>query len=295
LITARYRGRFAPSPTGPLHFGSLVAAVASHADARAHRGDWLVRIEDVDGTRCRAGAEQQIMRTLAAHGMHADEPPIRQSARKARYHEVLADLAARGIGYRCSCSRKRIAAVARVGIEGPVYPGLCRVAPPPADARAAWRVRIIAGETVFSDRVCGTVTQDLAHDVGDFVVHRIDGYTAYQLAVVIDDNDQAITDVVRGADLLMSTPRQIWLQCQLGYPTPRYAHVPLVTDAKGRKLSKSDGAHPVDDLAPLLSLMAAWRHLGQAEVPCGIDTVDAFWEWAQSHWRIGRVPGAGRP
>lgn len=290
MTSARYRGRFAPSPTGPLHFGSLVAAVASHADARAHAGAWVVRIEDVDGTRCRAGAEQKILRTLAAYGMHSDEPLLRQSERGSRYRAVLADLVARGVCYRCSCSRKRIAAVARVGVEGPVYPGLCRVAPPAAGARVAWRVHVEPGETGFEDRILGAMTQDLAHDIGDFVVQRIDGYTAYQLAVIVDDNDQGITDVVRGADLLMSTPRQVWLLRRLGYPTPRYAHVPLVLDATGRKLSKSDGAHPVDDRNPLPSLAAAWQHLGQATLPRDIATVDEFWAWAAGHWRIENVP-----
>jgi glutamyl-Q tRNA(Asp) synthetase len=290
MSSPAYRGRFAPSPTGLLHFGSLVAAVASHADARRAGGQWLVRIEDVDETRTRPGAERRILESLAAFGMHSDEPPQRQSERKALYAAALQRLVELGAAYRCSCSRRQVAALARQGIEGPVYPGTCRRDPPAPGQAAAWRLD--AGDQVidFVDRVLGPLQQDLAAEVGDFVIQRVDGYTAYQLAVVVDDREQGITDVVRGVDLLWSTPRQIRLQRLLGWPTPRYAHVPLVYGADGRKLSKRDQAHPVDESAPMPGLRAAWQHLGQQAPPASIDSPQAFWHWAAVHWQIERIP-----
>ncbi|MCB1775571.1 MAG: tRNA glutamyl-Q(34) synthetase GluQRS [Gammaproteobacteria bacterium] len=290
MSRTRYRGRFAPSPSGPLHFGSLVAAVASYADARHHHGDWLIRIEDVDETRTRPGAETSILHALTAFGMHADEPPLRQSERKPLYGQALDRLLADDRIYRCSCSRRKIAMIATIGPEGPVYPRTCRRQPPPADAPAALRIEVPAGIITFDDRVVGPVTQDVAQEIGDFVVRRLDGFTAYQLAVVVDDADQGITDIVRGADLLWSTPRQLWLQRLLGFPEPRYAHVPLALDASGRKLSKRDAAHPLDDDDPLPALRAAWQHLGQATPTTSPDSVDAFWRWAIPHWRMDRVP-----
>ena len=285
-----YRGRFAPSPTGPLHFGSLVAAVASHADARHHQGDWLIRIDDVDQTRTRPGAEREILRTLERFGMHSDQPPIRQSVFTDRYQAVLDRLIEHRYAYRCNCSRKTIAAKARIGCEGPVYPGTCRQTPPEPDTPAAWRVTVDADPIVFEDRILGRVRQNLIEDIGDFIVKRIDGFTAYQLAVVVDDFDQGITDVVRGADLLWSTPRQIWLQRLLGFSTPRYAHIPLVYAADGHKLSKRDNAHPVDEQNPVHSLCAAWRHLGQVNPPGQLHSTAAFWEWAIPQWLPNRVP-----
>lgn len=288
-----YRGRFAPSPTGPLHFGSLVAAVASHVDARHQCGEWLVRIEDVDQTRRRDGAAQAILRTLEIFGMVPDQPPVYQSARGALYRDALDRLVSAGLAYRCGCSRKMIAARARVGSEGPVYPGTCRATRLPPNRPAAWRVALDDGRVGFHDRIAGDIDQHIAGDIGDFVIRRIDGYTAYQLAVVVDDAAQGVTDVVRGADLLWSTPRQIWLQRRLGYPTPRYAHVPLVYGADGAKLSKCDAAHPVDQSRPVDSLLAAWRHLGQRQPAIRPDSVDAFWNWAIPQWHIDRVPKPG--
>lgn len=286
-----YRGRFAPSPTGPLHFGSLVAAVASFADARHNRGQWLVRIEDLDVARCRAGAAGEILATLQAFGMQWDEPPVYQSERTHLYDAALMRLRDEGLAYRCNCSRRLIATMARVGAEGPVYPGTCRTNPPPFGAPAAWRMAVENGVIIaFSDRVVGETRQELAEQLGDFVIRRIDGFTAYQLAVVVDDQAQAITDVVRGADLLWSTPRQIWLQRQLGYPTPRYAHVPLVYGEDGHKLSKSDNAHPVDAANPLPTLRLAWQHLGQIEPPADLLSPSDFWRWAIPRWQIARIP-----
>jgi glutamyl-Q tRNA(Asp) synthetase len=273
-----------------LHFGSLVAAVASYADARSQAGEWLVRVEDVDQTRRRPGAERQILATLVAFGMHADQPPVRQSERLDIYSAALDELIDRGHAYRCGCSRKTVVAVARVGSEGPIYPGTCRLTPPAPDQDAAWRVKVGAEPIRFQDRVVGETRQQLAAEIGDFVVRRVDGFTAYQLAVVADDHTQGITDVVRGADLLWSTPRQIWLQRLLGYATPQYGHIPLVYGADGHKLSKRDAAHPVDASDPVRGLLAAWRHLGQPLPKTAIDSCDAFWRWAIPRWNIEGVP-----
>ena len=273
-----------------MHFGSLVAAVASYADARHHQGTWLIRVDDVDQTRTRPGAEREILRTLERFGMRSDQPPVRQSALTDRYQAVLDCLIDDRSAYRCNCSRKTIAAKARIGREGPIYPGTCRLTPPGPDSLAAWRVAVDADPITFEDRILGPVCQNLIEDVGDFIVQRIDGFTAYQLAVVVDDFDQGITDVVRGADLLWSTPRQIWLQRLLGFPTPRYAHVPLVYADDGHKLSKRDNAHPVDEQNPVRSLRAAWRHLGQTEPPAQLNSTAAFWEWAIPQWLPDRVP-----
>jgi glutamyl-Q tRNA(Asp) synthetase len=273
-----------------LHFGSLVAAVASHADARHQQGEWLVRIEDVDETRSRPGAEAAILNSLAAFGMQSDKPPVCQSERKALYRAALDRLLADNRAYRCSCSRREIAKIADIGVEGPIYPRTCRRRPPPAGQPSAIRVEVRAEIVSFHDRIVGPVGQDLDAEIGDFVVRRLDGFTAYQLAVVVDDHAQGITDVVRGADLLGSTPRQVWLQRLLGYPMPRYAHVPLAMDAQGHKLSKRDAAHPLDDGDPLPGLRAAWQHLGQETPPITLDRVDAFWRWAIPRWRIDRVP-----
>jgi glutamyl-Q tRNA(Asp) synthetase len=240
--------------------------------------------------RRKPGAEQGILDTLQVFGMQWDRPPVRQSERGALYLDALDRLIARRLAYRCNCSRKVIAAMARVGLEGPVYPGTCRGNPPPGEVEAAWRVAVDDAGINFRDRVVGETRQDLAQEIGDFVVHRIDGFAAYQLAVVVDDHAQGITDVVRGADLLWSTPRQIWLQRALGLDTPRYAHVPLVYGSDGHKLSKRDQAHPVDETDPLNGLRAAWAHLGQQVPPQQLRTSADFWDWAIPHWDMGRVP-----
>jgi glutamyl-Q tRNA(Asp) synthetase len=273
-----------------LHFGSLVAAVASYADARHQQGEWLLRIEDVDQTRSRPDAEKNIIQTLKAFGMHPDRTPVRQSDRARLYHAALEQLIRARVAYRCDCSRKRVAATAHMGVEGPIYPGTCRSVPPKHDVPAAWRVAVSHDLIGFSDRIVGEIRQNIAGDIGDFVICRIDGFTAYQLAVVVDDFAQGITDVVRGADLLWSTPRQIWLQHQLGYRSPRYAHIPLVYDADRHKLSKIDNAHPVDLRDTVGGLSAAWLHLGQAKPAVQLNDSSAFWEWAIPRWDTGRVP-----
>jgi len=261
-VTPAYIGRFAPSPTGPLHAGSLVAALASWLDARAQQGRWLVRIEDVDRPRCVAGADELILRQLAACGLHPDETPRWQSARETAYAAALAALVASGAAYPCGCTRRDIeGALAARGIaharfgERP-YPGTCRAGLQGRPARA-WRFRTGAGIVSWHDRRLGTRAQDVAREVGDFVLRRADGLWAYQLAVVVDDAAQRITDVVRGEDLADNTPRQILLQRALGVPTPRYLHTPLVLGADGHKLSKQNGAQALDLADPLAALRAA--------------------------------------
>ncbi|WP_420993214.1 tRNA glutamyl-Q(34) synthetase GluQRS [Cupriavidus sp. 30B13] len=282
-----YRGRFAPSPTGPLHMGSLVTALASWLDARAHRGRWLVRIEDIDYPRCVRGADQQILHTLARLGLHADEPPQWQSRREMLYAEALRRLDAGHHTYPCGCSRKEIADSllhARERHQTLGYPGTCRDGLHGKPPRA-WRVRVPDGEAAvicFDDRWQGRQCQDLATELGDFVLRRADGLWAYQLAVVVDDGQQGITHVVRGADLLDSTPRQIYLQRLLELPTPSYLHVPVVTNADGEKLSKQSGAQAIDAMAPLDALRAAGAHLGLAS---GAESVESWLAETTAAWQ----------
>jgi len=282
------RGRFAPSPTGPLHFGSLVAALASWLDARHSRGEWLVRIEDVDETRTVPGAADEILRTLESFGLHWDGAIEWQSRRKALYEEALDRLRGAGLAYQCKCSRKEIADSGLRGIEGAVYPGTCRKLQLGADVARAERFIVPAGKVEFDDRVQGHIAQDVAHDVGDFVLKRRDRLHGYQLAVVVDDAGQAITDVVRGADLLQSTPRQIMLQRALGHSTPRYLHFPAATDAAGEKLSKQTLALPVDaSRAPSL-IAAGLSFLGQPAV-ASRNPVEML-EEAAAQWHVGLIP-----
>ena len=262
-----YRGRFAPSPTGPLHAGSLVAALASWLDARAQGGTWLVRIEDVDTPRCVAGADAVLLGQLADCGLVPDEPPLWQSTRGARYQQVLDALLASGDAYPCACTRSDIArALATQGAGKPrhgelVYPGTCRGGLHGRPARAV-RLKADGPPVDWTDRRLGAQRQDVAQAVGDFVLRRADGLWAYQLAVVVDDGDQGITDVVRGEDLADNTPRQRLLQRRLGLPAPRYLHTPLVRDAAGEKLSKQTGAPPVDTRDGLAALRQAGTALG---------------------------------
>jgi glutamyl-Q tRNA(Asp) synthetase len=267
-----YRGRFAPSPTGPLHAGSLVAALASWLDARAHGGQWLVRIEDVDQPRCVPGADEEILRQLAACGMVADEPPVWQSRRESFYQQALDRLVAHGQAYPCACSRKDIALALRAqGRDRPrhadlVYPGTCRDGLHGMPARA-WRFRVAEGTVAWTDRRLGVHLQDVAREVGDLVLKRADGLYAYQLAVVVDDALQQITHVVRGADLVDNTPRQLLLQKALGCTQPAYLHSPLVLGPNGEKLSKQNGAEPVDLCDPAQAIARAAAVLGLPPAP----------------------------
>ena len=284
----QYIGRFAPSPTGPLHFGSLVAALASYLDARAHNGHWLVRIEDVDETRCKPSYAEEILATLTAFGLHWDGDVVVQSERKTRYREVLTTLDDAGYCYACHCSRREIADSAVAGIDGPVYPGTCRGKHDPSDG-AAIRFISPSGLVQFNDRLQGPQSQDVAHAVGDFVVSRRDGLTAYQLAVVVDDFDCGITDVVRGADLLDSTARQIALQQALHFPTPRYLHIPVATNPLGEKLSKQTLAESVSVADRTALLQSALRFLNQPIAADGSDPTHLLAE-AAIQWRPDRIP-----
>ncbi len=285
-----YCGRFAPSPTGALHFGSLVAAVACYLDARSNKGRWLVRMEDIDRTRERPGAATHILCTLESLGFEWDETVLYQSQRTEAYQAALEQLQQRRATYPCNCSRKEIAQQGQLGIEGVIYPGICRANPPSAHKRHATRVITHHQSIYFTDKIQGAIQQSIADEIGDFIIHRADGLFAYQLAVVVDDAYQGITDIVRGADLTLSTPRQIYLQSLLGHPTPLYAHLPLAVDNAGNKLSKQSQSLPIDRKTPLPALLAALRFLHQplpSEQPA---TLDEFWAWAIKNWDIQQVP-----
>lgn len=329
---AAYRGRFAPSPTGPLHAGSLVAALASWLDARAHEGRWLVRVEDVDTPRCAPGADRVILEQLADCGLVPDEPPVYQSQRGALYQNALDSLIARKLVYPCACTRQDIAlALAASGQTRErhgelVYPGTCRGGLHGRPARA-WRfgaqsyeqnrapakttpglsaINSIANsaqagpggntETVWHDRLLGRQMQDVSREVGDFVLKRADGLWAYQLAVVVDDAAQGITDIVRGEDLADNTARQILLQRALGLPTPRYLHTPLVLGANGEKLSKQNGAQALDTAHPLRLLAQAGQALGlEVERLASAESPTAWLQqavplWANNFGRL-KLPG----
>ncbi|HSV17317.1 MAG TPA: tRNA glutamyl-Q(34) synthetase GluQRS [Casimicrobiaceae bacterium] len=284
-------GRFAPSPTGPLHFGSLVAALASFADARAAAGRWLLRIEDVDTPRSVEGAEAAIVAILRAFGFAWDGDVMRQSARTAAYEQALSRLRAQGLVYECACTRRDLEGAPLVNGER-VYPGTCHAGIPPAHAhrtQRSLRVRVPDETIAFVDRLQGPQAQALQRDVGDFVVRRADGLFAYQLAVVVDDAAQGVTSVVRGADLLASTPRQIFLQRALGMPTPSYLHVPVVLDRAGQKLSKQTRADPVGGDA-CAALLRAWRFLDQPPPPRPPAHPAQFWAHALRAWTPSRLP-----
>lgn len=283
-------GRFAPSPTGPLHFGSLVAALGSCLEARSRGGHWLVRMEDVDRPRCRQEHADAILTTLEACGFEWDGPVMVQSARTARYREMFERLKSLGAVYPCGCTRSEIDG-APAGIDGaPVYQGTCRAGLPPGKTARAWRLRL-TGDIEFGDAVQGSQHQNLPRDVGDCVLLRADGLFAYQLAVVVDDADQGVDHVVRGADLIHSTARQIYLQRQLSLPTPDYAHLPVAVDAAGQKLSKQTLAAPVGARDPIPALWAAASFLGQ-KPPVELRRLASadFWAWARAHWRLDSVP-----
>lgn len=287
-----YRGRFAPSPTGPLHFGSLVAAVGSYLEAKVHHGQWLVRMEDLDPPREQPGAADLILKTLEIYGFEWDGSVLYQSRRSPFYEVALASLREQGWLYPCGCTRKEIADSGLRGIEGPVYPGTCRTALHGKEMRA-WRVKTDMAEIAFNDAIQGPQSQILQRDVGDFVLKRADGFYAYQLAVVVDDAEQGITDIVRGADLLDSTPRQIHLQHLLSLATPHYAHLPVAANAAGEKLSKQTLAAPLDLTNVTPALWKALVFLGQ-EPPLEIKAapIKAVWEWAIGNWRLSRIPRA---
>ncbi|WP_038486498.1 tRNA glutamyl-Q(34) synthetase GluQRS [Collimonas arenae] len=284
---ATYTGRFAPSPTGPLHAGSLVAAMASYLDAKAHHGRWLLRMEDVDEARTAAGAAESILADISALGMQWDGEVMLQSQRGVAY-EAAFDCLGR-LAYPCGCTRREIVdsriCVAADGAA--VYPGTCRSGLPVGKPARAYRMRVpdpghIDELIIFDDRWLGRMQQHLAIEVGDFVLKRADGFWAYQLAVVVDDAEQGVTHVVRGADLLDSTARQIYLQRQLLLATPLYLHVPVITNADGEKLSKQNGAQAIDMTQPLQALNKAAWFLG---LDIGhVENIAAFWPLAIAAW-----------
>jgi len=290
--TAEYVGRFAPSPTGPLHFGSLVAAVGSYCLARQAGGRWLLRMEDLDRPRVVPGAAEEILRGLEMCGLEWDGEILWQSRRDGRYREVVESLRDRGLVFDCGCTRREILASApHPGEEGPVYPGTCRAGLPAGRRPRALRLRVPDDVVGFCDGLFGPQEQHLLTAVGDFVLRRADGLFAYQLAVVVDDHDCGVTRVVRGADLLGSTPRQIYLHQCLGWPHPHYLHLPLALAGDGQKLSKRHGALP---LRPRLAgrwLAAALEFLGQ-QVPAELKAAPPaeILAWGVAHFERGRLP-----
>jgi glutamyl-Q tRNA(Asp) synthetase len=280
---AGVRGRFAPSPTGPLHFGSLVAALGSFLQARTRRGEWLVRMEDIDPPREQPGAADAILKDLERMGLEWDGEVLYQSTRLDAYAEALERLREQGMTFECTCSRRELAAA--TGEESSVYPGTCRERPLQPTAPRAIRVRVRPGPIEFDDGLQGPCAQDLMVDVGDFVLRRRDGLVAYQLAVVVDDAYQGITEVVRGTDLIDSTPRQIYLQRLLSVPTPAYAHLPIALTGSGEKLSKQTGARPVADTPAGRALVAALRFLRQGP-PASLEAASPVTviDWALENW-----------
>ena len=277
-----YVGRFAPSPTGPLHFGSLVAALASWLDARSASGRWLVRMEDLDRPRVMPGAADAILRQLEAFGLEWHGPVVYQSARLDLYRDSLRNLETHC--YPCACTRKELED-SGLALDGSrIYPGTCRGGLAPGKAPRAVRVRTDAAPLRFMDRVQGEMAQSVEREVGDFVLQRADGIVAYQLAVVVDDAAQGVTDVVRGADLLDSTARQIHLQRLLGVATPRYLHVPVATNAAGEKLSKQTRAPDAgpDDIVPALAFLGM-------QAPEGLLARELL-AWATGHWDPAQIP-----
>ena len=280
-----YRGRFAPSPTGELHLGTLLAAVGSYLQARSQQGEWLMRIEDVDTTRSVEGAADALLRALESFGFEWDGEEVYQSQRTEFYQSALDILSKKDLIYPCTCSRKKLAD------EGLVYAGHCRHRHLPLNEEHALRLRIEDRITGFDDQVIGKYQQQLASECGDFVIKRKDGLFAYQLAVVVDDAEQGINEVVRGVDLLDSTPRQIYLQQQLDYTQPDYLHLPLLIDDSGHKLGKSTGAAALELSQPVSSLYSTLELLGQ-KPPAELsrDSLSQLWLWAIEHWNINTIP-----
>jgi glutamyl-Q tRNA(Asp) synthetase len=287
--TGEYVGRFAPSPTGPLHVGSLLAATASYLQARSNKGRWLLRIEDIDPPREQHGAADAIVAALEAYGFEWDGPVLYQSHNTSRHREVIAHLMGTGYAYRCGCSRQTLAGGA-TGPVGRIYPGTCRAGT--RSKRTAIRVRTDNVPVGFHDLVQGPQTMRVEAESGDFVIKRRDGLVAYHLAVVVDDLEQGISEIVRGIDLLDSTPRQIYLQRLLGYRPPGYAHIPVAVNSLGQKLSKTTGARalPLESPAPIL--FAALCALQQSP-PADLVTADVatIWDWAAEHWALERLRG----
>lgn len=292
LGKAVVKGRFAPSPSGPLHFGSLIAALGSFLMARSCGGQWLVRMEDIDTPRVVPGAADDILRTLEAFGMNWDGPVIYQSQRTRRYQHALQRLLNEGLAYPCTCSRRQVAQLAAAhSMNNKVYPGHCRHKIQQPGRPEAIRLRADNHIVDFEDTIQGHYHQCLATAVGDFVIRRTDGLFAYQLAVVVDDAEQGITQVVRGSDLLDSTPRQIYLQRLLGLSTPRYSHLPVATHKDGSKLSKQTHAPSLDKRHPRPAIIAGLHFLQQKPpTHLGDESLATIWQWAIANWRPAQIP-----
>lgn len=284
-----YRGRFAPSPSGPLHFGSLVCALASYLDAKTHNGIWLVRMEDIDPPREQQGAAANILATLQAHHLAWDEAVLYQSSRAETYRQHIKELLSRGLAYRCNCTRKRLAEL------GGRYDGHCLRSPPPAQAAAAIRLHLdaclqeVSSENGFIDLLQGEQANDLISG-GDFIIHRKDGLFAYQLAVVVDDIEQGITQIVRGADLLETTAQQRLLFRLFGKVPPGYAHIPVLVDTSGNKLSKQNHAKAVNNATAFANLRSALELLGLPFPHGTAADIDDLLIWAIENWNLNCVP-----
>jgi glutamyl-Q tRNA(Asp) synthetase len=284
LTDPSYVGRFAPTPSGPLHFGSLVAALASFLDARAHQGLWLVRIEDIDPPRCQDGASDDILRTLDAFGLHWDGSISYQSQQQPSYLQALEQLQQQDLLYPCICSRSQL--------QGhTIYPGSCRNQLPPSDQASAWRIKVPPMELGFDDLIMPTYQENLAQQVGDFILQRKDGLFAYQLAVVVDDAQQGITHIIRGADLYQQTPRQVFLQKCLALPTPSYGHIPLIINNAGQKLSKQNLATAISASQGPMLMSQALQRLGQ-NLPSELEGAPIAEQltWSIAAWERKKVP-----
>ncbi len=286
-----YRGRFAPTPSGPLHFGSLVAAAGSYLEAKQRAGEWWLRIDDLDPPRVQPGATDSILRCLESYGFQWDGPVIYQSKRRPSYHAALHRLWQRGVIYPCACSRTQISQRAAPGTDGPVYPGTCRQGMRAGEKARALRVAACQAPIELDDEVQGLQRRALALDLGDYVLYRNDGVFSYHLACVVDDAAYGMTHIVRGADLLESSIRQIYLQQLLGLPTPRYVHLPVALSATGEKLSKQTRAAELPHAHPQAMVVQALRFLGQAPPPeLRAARIEEVWRWAISHWNLSAVP-----
>lgn len=294
MVCVMYIGRFAPSPTGSLHIGSLLTALASYADAKSQQGKWLVRIEDLDPIREQKGASSEILFTLESFGFEWDGEVVYQSQRHHLYQAALNELKTQNLVYPCFCSRKDWHAAAKIGLDGFVYNGCCRTLFHQKQSInqhkiAAWRVMVSDEDFSFDDQIVGMETQNLARDIGDFVLLRADGFWAYQLAVVVDDAEQGITHIVRGQDLLVSTPRQIYLQRCLNYPTPHYAHLPLLTNQYGQKWSKQTLAPKLDTAQAERLLRQVMHYLNIPDAP-SVARISDLLQWSIQHWSLSALP-----
>lgn len=287
-----YVGRFAPSPTGPLHFGSLVAATASYLEARTNQGAWLIRMDDLDKPREVAGAADSILHILEAFGFQWDQQVMYQSQRDHAYTQALSVLKDRQLAYACTCTRKEITdSSALIGIEGAVYPRTCLQQAIKKNHPLAWRIKVEDKTVSFNDAIQGIIAQNLLHDIGDFVLKRADGLFAYQLAVVVDDAAQGVTHVVRGADLLHSTPRQIYLQSLLNIDTPSYMHIPVAANQEGQKLSKQTLALGLNTQDTVMQLWHVLDFLNQSPPnELKLADINTCWEWAMAHWHSNQIP-----